>query len=68
MQYICLMEGKRTQLCATVDDEIFVEVHAMALKERRSVSEMTAILIRNAVKERNRKKKKDGPQTTTQER
>ncbi len=59
------MKRKNPQLSATVDSEIYSEVESMAQREDRSLSEMTAILIRQAVKER--KRKRNGPKTTTTE-
>lgn len=53
------MKRKNPQLSTTVDHELHRDVVALADKEDRSLSEMTAILVRNAVKERNRKKKKE---------
>jgi hypothetical protein len=45
------------QISATIEPSLYDEIDKMATKERRSVSEMAAILLENAVKERNRKKK-----------
>lgn len=58
------MERKNPQLSTTIDSELHDEVIALAKKEDRSLSEMTAILIRQAVKERKRKRdaKKNHPQ------
>lgn len=60
------MKRKNPQLSATVDREVYHDVIALAAKENRSVSEMTAILIRNAVKERNRKKRVNAEKNNTE--
>jgi hypothetical protein len=49
--------SKKKQLSASVEPDLYDEVDEMAKKEERSLSEMTAILIKNAVKERKRKRK-----------
>lgn len=46
------------QLSTTVDKDIYDQVIDLAKKETRSLSSMVNILITQAVKERNRKKKK----------
>jgi hypothetical protein len=51
------MKDTKIQLCASVDRGVFDEVVQIAERESRSVSQTVAILISQAVKERNRKKK-----------
>ncbi len=46
------------QVSATVTKEIHEQILIIAEKESRSVSSMVSILLTQAVKERNRKKKK----------
>lgn len=43
----------------SISDNIDADLKALAVKEKRSVSSMAAILLEAAIKERNRKKKKD---------
>lgn len=45
------------QLSATVDQELHDSIKEMAEKESRSISQMVAILLQQAVKERLRKRK-----------
>ena len=52
--------GQLPQVSSTLDLELYGEIKDLAEKESRSISSMVAILLAQAVKERNRKKKKDG--------
>jgi metal-responsive CopG/Arc/MetJ family transcriptional regulator len=45
------------RLTTSLTDEQYAEIHEMAQRERRTMSSMLSILIAQAVKERNRKKK-----------
>mgnify|MGYP001573812840 CR=1 FL=1 len=45
------------QVSATVPKEIHDQIVLLAEKESRSVSSMVSVLLTNAIKERNRKKK-----------
>lgn len=47
------------RITLTLPDEYSVEVVSMAISEKRKVAQMASILIQQAIKERNRKKKKD---------
>lgn len=53
--------AKGKQISCTIDSDLYQFIEEVASKERRSVSEMGAIFIENAIKERrrNRKGKKD---------
>ncbi len=46
------------QVSATITEELHQSIVEMADKENRSVSSMVLVLLQQAVKERNRKKKK----------
>jgi hypothetical protein len=48
--------SKTTQICATVPDELIYEISVMANNEDRTLSQMVAILLKKAIKEKNRKK------------
>jgi hypothetical protein len=45
------------QVSATVSKEVHEQIVLLAEKESRSVSSMVSVLLTNAIKERNRKKK-----------
>lgn len=47
------------RITLTVADDIGAEVKAIAAREKHTTSRMAAILLEQAIKERNRKKKKD---------
>ncbi len=49
--------ARKNQVWATLKEEIYDQVDKMAKSERRPVTQMVAILIENAIKERQRKKK-----------
>lgn len=49
--------SQNPQVSATVDKETHSEINKMAEKEKRSLSEMVAILLQQAVKNRLRKRK-----------
>ena len=49
--------GQSPQISSTLDMELFNEIKALADKESRSMSSMVSILLAQAIKERNRKKK-----------
>lgn len=49
--------NRKPQLSATVEQDIYDEVADMAEKESRSLSQMVAILLEQAVKNRLRKRK-----------
>jgi len=48
--------SKTTQICATVPVELSDEIIAMSNNEDRTFSQMVAILLKKAIKEKNRKK------------
>ena len=48
--------SKRPQVSATITDELLAEISAMAIKNNRSISEMVFILLKQAVKEKLRKR------------
>lgn len=48
--------SKTTQICATVPIELSDEIITMASNEDRTFSQMVAILLKKAIKEKNRKK------------
>lgn len=47
------------RITVTVSDEVGAEVEIIAAREKHTTSRMAAILLEQAIKERNRKKKKD---------
>lgn len=47
-----------TRITVTIADELGKEVEELAVKDNRKIASMAAILLAQAVKERNRKKKK----------
>ena len=49
--------GDNVQVWATVSTEISDEIDEMAERERRKKTEMVALLIESAIKERKRKRK-----------
>lgn len=53
--------SKKTQICATVSEDLVLLIEAEAKKEDRSFSQMTGILLQQAIKEKIRKRanKKD---------
>lgn len=50
--------ARKNQVWATLEEDIYAEVEAMAEREQRKMTDMIAILVKLAVKERNRKHKK----------
>ena len=56
--------SKKTQICATVSEDLVLLIEAEAKKEDRSFSQMTGILLQQAIKEKIRKRanKKDSSQ------
>lgn len=50
--------AKQNQVWATLSDEMYQQLEAMAIEERRKMTQMAAILLENAIKERQRKRKK----------
>lgn len=48
---------KRPQISTTVDEEVYNEIKDMAEKDRYTMSQMAAILLEQAVKNRLRKRK-----------
>jgi hypothetical protein len=48
------------RITVTIDEELYMSIVEMADKDKRKIASMAAILIDRAVKEVNRKKKKDG--------
>lgn len=50
--------SKNIQICATVTEEINNEILDISSKSNRSFSQTVMILLQQAIKERNRKKKK----------
>jgi hypothetical protein len=48
--------SKTTQICATVPVELSNDITDMANNEDRTFSQMVAILLKKAIKEKNRKK------------
>jgi hypothetical protein len=48
--------SKTTQICATVPVEISNEIVSLSLKEDRTFSQTVCVLLKKAIKEKNRKK------------
>lgn len=48
-----------TRITVTIPDELGEEIKECAAKDKRKLASMAAILLEQAIKERNRKKKKD---------
>lgn len=48
--------AKNIQVCATIEAELLEQIKVIAAKDNRSSSQMISILLKAAVKERNRKK------------
>jgi hypothetical protein len=55
---------RKQQISATVDGPILWEIMQMAAKEKRSASNMASILLEQAVKERQRQRKKNAKDST----
>lgn len=49
--------SRKNQVWATISDEMYQQLVIMAENERRKLTQMAAILLENAIKERQRKKK-----------
>ena len=49
--------AQHPQVSATISRELYDEISLLAEKESRSISSMAAVLLQQAIKERNRKKK-----------
>lgn len=47
------------RITVTLTEQLGIEIQELAVKEKRKPASMAAILLEQAVKERNRKKKKD---------
>lgn len=50
------MESKKTQICATIPVDLIEKINKEATKENRTFSNMVAILLERAIKERERKR------------
>jgi hypothetical protein len=48
---------KNPQVSATIPAELREQLKGLAIRENRSISEMASLLLAQAIKERNRKKK-----------
>lgn len=58
---------RQPQVSATVSDELYAQLIDIAIRDKRPLSQSVALLLEQAVKERNRKKKNNGPAPTTEE-
>lgn len=56
------MISKNIQICATVPEELNLQVLSISEKDKRTFSQTVALLLQKAINERNRKRKKDTPQ------
>lgn len=53
------IRGKKIQVWGSIDEDVYAEIEKMAAKEHRKETQMVAILIEYAVKERKRSRKKN---------
>lgn len=51
--------ARKFQVWATLSDDLYRQLESMAANERRNLSAMAAILLENAIKERQRQRKKN---------
>lgn len=51
------MTNRKPQISATVSQEIYDSIDAFAKEDRRSISEMVALLLEKAIKEKTRNRK-----------
>jgi len=57
---------KNPQVSTTIPAELRDQLKGLAARENRSISEMASLLLTQAIKERNRKKKSNAKEDNTQ--